>query len=60
MESQGKQGFLACRMAPNAKAHFKGNSLLGINALYRNLYTDPNLRTRSALQFIVVEGGLNL
>lgn len=42
-----------------AKAHFRGNSLV-MNALYVHLCTDPNLRIRMVLQFIIVEGGLIL
>lgn len=42
-----------------AKAHFRGNSLV-MNALYEHPCTDPNLRIRMALQFIIVEGGLIL
>lgn len=48
------------RTASNAKAHFTGNSLLGMSALYKHLYIDPNLRIRMVLKFIRVEGGLIL
>lgn len=51
---------LAKRMESNAKAYVRGNSALDINSLYKHLYTDPNLRIRMVLQFIIVEGGLIL
>lgn len=41
--------FLAKRTASNAKAHFTGNSLLGMSALYKHLSPDPNLRIRMVL-----------
>lgn len=49
---------LVKRTESDAKARFRGNSLSDINTSYKHLYTDPNLRIRMVLQFIIVEGGL--
>lgn len=49
LQSPRTEAVLAKRVASDAKAHFRGNSLLGMNLLYGHLYTDPNLRIRMVL-----------